>query len=91
MKFRLQRAQYDAKNNLLDSKFKRKILYDRKSHPVTYKKGDLILIKNQIGDKLSSVYNGPFVVLEDVSPNVKILKNNKEYIIHKNNTKKFFD
>lgn len=91
MKFRLQRAQYDAKNNLLDSKFKRKILYDRKSYPVTYKKGDLILIKNQIGDKLSSVYNGPFVVLEDVSPNVKILKNNKEYIIHKNNTKKFFD
>lgn len=87
MKYRLQKAQFDAKNNLISCKMKRKIMYDQNLHPVTYKKGELILIKNQTGDKLQNIYNGPFEVIEEVTPNVKILKDNKEYLIHKNNTK----
>lgn len=88
-KFRLQKAQIDAKNSLLISKTERKLTYDKKINSLTYKPGDFLLVKNQIASKLDPIWNGPFLVLEDISPNVKILKNNKEYVTHKNNTKLF--
>lgn len=89
LKFRLQKAQTDAKENLINNKHLRKLHYDKRCNPVMYKKGDLVLIKNHLGDKLDNLFSGPFEVLEDLSPNVKILKNNLEYIVHKNNTKPF--
>lgn len=89
LKYRLQRAQAEARNNLLFNKKLRKINFDKTINSIKYKKGDLVLIKNQVGDKLDKIYLGPYEVIEDVSPNVKILKDNKAYIIHKNNTKKF--
>lgn len=89
LKFRIQKAQSDARENILISKENRKICYDKDIRPVSYKPGDLVLLKNQVRDKLDKMYLGPFVVIEDCSPNVKILKNNKEYITHKNNTKLF--
>lgn len=89
MKYRLQKAQSDARSNILKSKENRKLSYDKNCNPINYKKGDLILIKNQIGNKLEKIYDGPFEVLEDCSPNVKVLKKNLEYTIHKNNTKLF--
>lgn len=86
-KYRLQRAQLDARNNLLISKNIRKCNYDKKANPVNYKCGDLILIKNQVGNKLDKIYTGPYKVIAEMPPNVKIIKDNKEYLIHKNNTK----
>lgn len=89
LKYRLQRALLDARNNLIISKLKRKSLYDKKLNSITYKPGDFVLLKNQTGHKLDNIYLGPYKVLKDLSPNVEILKNNKSYIVHKDNTKLF--
>lgn len=89
MKFRLQKAQEDARNNLLQSKHKRKTLYDRTANPINYEKNDLILIKSEVGNKLSEIYDGPYKVLEDLEPNVLVNKNGKEVVVHKNRTKPF--
>lgn len=86
-KYRLQRAQNDAKENLIASKLERKHCYDKNLNSVTYKEGDLVLIKNEIGNKLDCIYNGPFEVVKDESPNVIVKKNNKIDVIHKNRTK----
>lgn len=44
LKYRLQNAWQDAKNNLISSKEKRKFHFDKKSK--IYKVGDLILLRN---------------------------------------------
>lgn len=90
-KYRLQRAQADAKKNLIDCKIARKELYDKNIYPVTYNEGDLILVRNETGSKLDCVYEGPFVVIKDESPNVKIIRKNKIDVIHKNRTKLYCD
>lgn len=56
---------------------------------LNYNCGDFVLIKNQTGTKLDCVYEGPYKVMEEISPNVKIIKNNKVILVHKNNTKLF--
>ena len=87
LKFRLQKAHQDAHCNLVASKLKRKDKYDKNANPIVYKKGDLILVQNETGDKLSVVYNGPFEVLEEETPNVKAIKNSRQVTVHKNRTK----
>lgn len=89
LKYRLQRALQDAKNNLLKGKMLRKIGYDKNAYSVKYKENDLVLLKNQTGNKLDAIYLGPYRVIEEITPNVKISKGGKEYITHKNNTKLF--
>lgn len=91
LKFRLQKAHNDARIKLLESKNKRKVYYDKKSHPIQCKVGDRVLLKNQIGNKLDKIYTGPYEIVEIDPPNVIILKNNKNYIVHKNNTKLYND
>lgn len=88
-KYRLQVAQRDAKTNLERSKQKRKEIYDSKVNEVKYKKGNYLLLKNETGDKLDSIYLGPYLIIEDLGSNVRILKNGKEDIVHKNRTKPF--
>lgn len=90
LKYRLQVAQNDARKNLIESKIKRKCNYDKNMNPVTYKKDDLILLKNETAKKLEKLFKGPFKVVEDLGANVKIIKeNNKTDIVHKNRTKLF--
>lgn len=89
LKYRLQKAQEDAKQNLMNCKQIRKLYYDKNCNPVKYKTGDLILVKNETGTKLEPLFSGPYKVIEDLSPNVKIFKGKKCIIIHKNNTKLF--
>lgn len=86
-KFRLQKAQQDARNNLVKSKQSRKLIYDKIVSPITYKTGDKLLLKNETGSKLDTLYNGPYIVIEDMEPNVKIIINGKHEIVHKNRTK----
>ncbi|RVE41280.1 hypothetical protein evm_014071 [Chilo suppressalis] len=88
-KFRLQRAQQDAVQNLLKSKSLRKCVYDKNVNSVTYNENDFVLLKNETGSKLDTLYTGPYRVISDLSPNVKIVKDNKEIIVHKNRTKPF--
>lgn len=61
--------------------------FDEYLKPVLYKKGDLLLIKNEPGNKFDNVYDGPFKVLDHRDPDVRILRNNEEKVIHKNRTK----
>lgn len=91
LKYRLQRAQTDARNNLIQSKEIRKYNYDQKCNSKKYNSGDLVLVKNQVGNKLDKIYLGPYEVIEEIAPNVKILRDGKEYVIHKNNTKLFVE
>lgn len=87
LKYRLQVAHQDARNNLILSKEKRKLSYDQNVNSVSYKPGQLILVKDETAKKLDPQYKGPFTVLEDLGVNVKINKKDKPYIIHKNRTK----
>lgn len=89
LKYRLQVAHKDARNNLLLSKHKRKQTYDKSMNNISYVNGQLILVKNETCSKLDPQWDGPYVVSEDLGVNVKILRNNKDYLIHKNRTKPF--
>ncbi|KAG7300808.1 hypothetical protein JYU34_015143 [Plutella xylostella] len=89
VKYRIQKAQEQARQNLIQSKIIRTEKANQTSRSVTYKPNDCILIKNETGNKFENVYNGPYVVLEDLSPNVKVIKDGKVDIVHKNRTKLF--
>lgn len=89
MKYRLQVAQQDARKNLILSKEKRKDIYDKNVNHIEYKKGQMLLVKNETAGKLDNKYEGPYTVVEDLGVNVKIYKNNCIDIIHKNRTKLF--
>lgn len=90
LQYRLQLSQKEAIDSLLRSKMLRKSRYDKYVNPKIYKPNDLILIKNEDCNKLDNVFNGPFVVLKDDSPNVQILKNGKVELVHKNRTKLYY-
>lgn len=89
LKYRLQVANRDARENLLKCKEKRKQNYDRNLNQTKYKPNDMLLVKNETGSKLETLYHGPYVVVEEQEPNVKILRKGKIEIIHKNRTKPF--
>lgn len=91
LKYRLQQACADAKSNLMTSKGKRKTVYDRKSSIVNYKSGDKVLLKNNSGTKMDALYNGPFTVISEQSPNILLDIENKQVLVHKNRVKKYFD
>lgn len=89
LKYRLQLAHKEVRNNLILRKTQRKLVYDRKCNPISYKPGDLILIKNETGTKLNKLYKGPYTVLSDNEPNVIINKDDKLETVHKNRTKRY--
>lgn len=89
LKYKLQVALRDARNNLIKCKEKRKDYYDLKCNPVSYSENDLILIKKENSRKLDCVYDGPYKVVEDMGVNVKIEKNGKIDVVHKDRTKMF--
>lgn len=91
LKYRLQKSQMDAKNNLFNSKLVRKSKYDSSINPITYKTGDQILVKNESFNKLEPLYLGPFQVVMEISPNVVVLVKGKEKIIHKNRTRLYHE
>lgn len=86
LKYRLQKSQEDARNNLIKSKEVRKSIYDKKINPTTYNVGDLLLVRKEDRGKMDPIYTGPYTVIEDLDVNVKILILGKEYILHKNRT-----
>lgn len=89
LKYRLQVALKDARNNLIISKQKRKEMYDKSANPIVYAKDDLVLLKNETGRKLDPLFDGPYTVLEDVGCNVKVIKDGKVQLVHKNRTKPY--
>lgn len=90
-KYRLQLAQKDARDNLLNSKIKRKNKYDINIKPVYYNKNDMLWLRNPSDNKMDPIYLGPYLVVDDLDCNVKIIKNGKEDILHKNRTKPYIN
>lgn len=77
--------------NLFIEKHKttQKSQYDRKANPIEINKDDLVLLKNDAGHKLESLYKGPYLVKEVCEPNC-ILEDDehKQQLIHKDRLKK---
>ncbi|KAB0799843.1 hypothetical protein PPYR_07723 [Photinus pyralis] len=87
LKFRLQSAWEDAKDNLIKSKQNRKTRLDENRNDLKYKFNDRVLLKSEISNKLEPLYKGPYKVIEDKSPNVIIKINNKLITVHKDRVK----
>lgn len=94
LKFRLQQASADAKQNLIDSKINRKIRYDNSKNNISnvrYNIGDLVLVKNDNStNKLEELFKGPYSVIKDEGTNIVLKDNRKEVTVHKNRVKKYF-
>lgn len=89
LKFRLQQACHDAYDNLIASKNKRKLMYDKKCNSVNYSIGDRVMLKNNSGNKNDPLYTGPYSIIENKSPNVVIKIDNKLVEVHKNRVKHY--
>lgn len=87
LKFRLQRACLDARENLIQSKLNRKEKFDVKTKSVTYKIGSNVLIRNESGKKMDQIYDGPFTVVKDCDKNVLVKIKGKDTLVHKNRVK----
>lgn len=87
LKFRLQTAWNDAKNNLLESKIKRKTKYDERCKIENYVIGDKILLKNESGSKMDSIFKGPYKVVDVKNPNIVIKVDRKFVEVHKDRVK----
>lgn len=89
LKYRLQKCNVEARNNLIACKLARKNKTDLNSNTITYSSSDYVLEKNENRNKLSEVFKGPYAVVRDLGVNVEIMKNGKPCIVHKNRTKMF--
>lgn len=92
LKYRLQVACNDARNNLISSKYKRKEQFDKNCHNIIYNIGDKVLVLNENMDtKLDCVYIGPYIVLKDSHPNILLNIKNKPTLVHKNRIKLYHE
>jgi len=92
LKYRLQTACADARENLIESKTKRKTNYDQKRSNISnqhFQKNDLVLVKNIVTSKMDEIFKGPYSVVKDEHPNIVINVNNEEVTVHKNRVKKY--
>lgn len=65
-------------------------MYDKSINSIKYQENDLILLKNETGRKLDVIFEGPYRVIQDLGCNVKINKNNKTELVHKNRTRPYY-
>lgn len=72
VKFRLQTANHRAKLLVEKSKVMQKYSFDRKVNPIDLRIDDLVLLRNDAGHKLESLYNGPYRVKTVDNPNCVI-------------------
>lgn len=87
---RLHDTQEDARQNLINSKEKSKIYYDKRMNLQNFREGDSVfLLKEPAKGKFSDQYIGPYKVLEILpNNNVKIqFKSNRTRIVHTNKLK----
>lgn len=91
LKYKLRTMYGIARQNLLKKKVTAKLYYDKKCVIPIFKVGDKVLRINKMrSSKLSSKYEGPYVVTKIDSPtNVTIKKGHKELRVHKNLLKIF--
>lgn len=85
-KYRLQKANQEAQKIIEKIKIRNKALYDRNLNKLDVKIGDKVLIKNEPYNKHTSIYSGPFEILEVKDQNLVLRDQiqNKNVEIHKN-------
>lgn len=89
LKYRIQVAQEDARNCLIENKNNYKKYYDKKCYYKPIKVGDKILIINKgRKNKLDTYYSEPVAVKKVDLPNIIVEYKGKDKIIHINNTKR---
>lgn len=95
MKQILKNLHENAKRNLIISKEKRKIIYDKKTEEWQPMWGELVLVQaipTGTGQKLQSKWRGPYAVVDLPSEQTTIIKNgNKFEKVHNNRLKKYND
>ncbi|XP_058448821.1 uncharacterized protein LOC131428795 [Malaya genurostris] len=95
MRSTFKRLHTQARENLVNSKEKRKELYDRSSNEWQPMWGDLVLVKANptgAGQKLQSLWRGPYEVVALPSEQTTTIKNgNRLEKIHNNRLKKYTD
>lgn len=89
LRARLQHSHSIARTNIIASKEKSKLLYDRDVASVTFYVGDLVLLRNEAREnKLAPIWTGPFEVMETNSlENTSIKIKNKVKTVHNNRLK----
>ena len=64
--------------------------FNRNASNESYSRGDLVLLKNEARSKMENIYLGPYRVITDEGPNVKIALGIDKYeIVHKGRIKKY--
>lgn len=87
LKARLQHSHLIARQNIISSKQKSKIAYDKNTKTINFKVGDMVLLRNEARKgKLDSIWLGPYKITEIYSPENSVIqvKNNKLKTIHNN-------
>jgi len=89
----MQESYKIARDNLINKKEVNKNFYDKTANPIELHVGDKVLIKNQNKrDTLSRNWTGPFEITHvHDNENITIKRGKKDYRIHKNNVKKYFE
>jgi hypothetical protein len=91
LKYRLQIAHKEARENLIKSKTLRKEKFDENTKMKIFDTGDLVLLKNEERSKLDKVFNGPFEVISDNHPNLTLNIKGKNVVVHKNRVRRFYE
>ena len=95
MKASFKRLHDTAKENLIVSKQKRKEIYDKTSKEWQPMWGELVLVKAVpigTGQKLQTLWRGPYEVVDLPSEQTTIIKNGKKLEkIHNNRLRKYFE
>lgn len=90
VKFRLQVAHQRARRYLMESKFKRKAVYDSTADPQIVSPNDLVLLQINERHKLDPLFKGPYKVKQLHHPNIIIVDDvGKESLVHKDKVKPF--
>lgn len=88
LKFRLQEAHKRAFHFVEKAKAISKSNFDKTAKPQLIKVNDRVYLKDEAAHKLSSIYKGPYQVLElDDTGNCKLQIGNKSITVHKNRLK----
>lgn len=93
LKYRMQKSNEIAKENINKSKEKSKLHYDQHIKSVKFSVGDSVLLRDESKKgKLSPPWLGPFIVVEVLSDeNTRIKIGNTVKTVHNNRLKRFFE
>lgn len=92
------RASFEiARNHIIKSKEKNKIIYDRKTKDTKFKVGNKVKllvesVRQGRSKKLEPQWSGPYTIIESLNDvNFKIKMGRKEYVVHGNRLKEYYD